>query len=132
MAHPVILFDGVCNLCNRAVVFVTRRDPNRIFRFAPLQSKTGQALLARHGIPDHTLDSLVLVEDTGYATRSTAALRIARRLRAPWPALAVFFVVPRPVRDAVYDWVASNRYKWFGRRETCMVPSRENRARFLD
>lgn len=131
-APPVLLFDGVCNLCNGAVAFVIRRDPRARFRFAPLQSAAADALLASLGVARGGLpDSFVLVEDGRVHVRSTAALRVARRLRCPWPLLAVVLLVPRFLRDPVYDLIARNRYRWFGRREACMVPTAELRARFL-
>jgi predicted DCC family thiol-disulfide oxidoreductase YuxK len=129
---PILLFDGVCNLCNGAVVFVIRRDPRARFRFAPLQSPAADALLASRGVARGGLpDSFVLVEDGHVHIRSTAALRVARRLRFPWPLFAAFLVVPRLLRDPLYDLVARNRYRWFGKREECMVPTAELRARFL-
>lgn len=130
--HPVLLFDGVCNLCNGAVRFVIRRDRAARFRFAALQSRSGQALLRRFALPQAELETLVLVEGTRAFTRSAAALRAARRLDGAWPLLYALMVIPRPVRDAVYDFVARRRYRWFGRRDECMVPTPELRARFLD
>ncbi len=127
--HPVVLFDGVCNLCHGAVGFIIRRDPGGVFRFAPLQSAQGAALLGerRAGLPD----SLVLVEHGRVYTQSTAALRIARRLRQPWPLAAGLIVLPRALRDWVYAWVAGNRYRWFGRRAVCELPSPGAGDRFL-
>ena len=126
----MLLFDGVCTLCNGFVQFVIERDPAGRFQFAPLQSDAAARLL---GVaPPPLPDSLVLLEDGRLFTRSTAALRVARRLRFPWPLAYVFVAVPRRVRDWVYDAVARNRYRWFGRRDTCMVPTSELRARFLD
>lgn len=131
--HPVILFDGVCTLCSRTVDFVIRRDPAGHIRFAAQQSPAGQALLARHGLPPDALAYLVLVEGDCVATRSTAVLRIGRRLGGGWAALAALgYVVPRPLRDALYDAVARRRYAWFGRRSACRVPTADERARFLD
>lgn len=127
-----MLFDGDCNLCNGAVQFVLRRDPRAVFHFASLQSAAGRELLASVGAPATLPDSLVLVQDGVLALKSTAALRIARGLRWPWPLFAVFFVVPRPLRDLLYDWIARNRYRWFGKRESCLVPTPALRARFLD
>ena len=128
----VILFDGVCNLCNGAVQFVIARDPGARLQFAALQSPAAARLVAsagsRHALPD----SIVLVEDGRLWTRSTAALRIARHLRFPWPAAYALIAVPRPLRDWVYDLVARNRYRWFGRRDVCMVPTPALRARFLE
>jgi len=127
----VLLFDGVCNLCNAAVAFVLKRDRRRWFRFASLQSPVAARLLARHGRSAADLSSLVLIEEGEVLTRSAAALRIARRLGRGWKLLALFRVVPAPLRDAVYDGIARHRYNWFGKRASCMVPSAEWRERFL-
>jgi len=128
----VVLFDGVCNLCNASVHFIIDRDPAAYFRFASLQGENGQALLRRHGLSTSDFDTLVLVEGGKVHMRSGAALRIARRLRGAWPLLAFFWVVPSPVRDALYAWVSRNRYRWFGQEEACRLPTPELRARFLD
>jgi predicted DCC family thiol-disulfide oxidoreductase YuxK len=128
----VILFDGVCNLCNGFVQFVIARDPAGRFRFGPLQSAAAQRLIATSQIGEHGPDSVVLVEDGRVWTRSTAALRVVRHLHRPWPIAYGFIVVPRPLRDWVYDTVARNRYRWFGRRDVCMVPTPDLRKRFLD
>jgi predicted DCC family thiol-disulfide oxidoreductase YuxK len=127
----VILFDGVCNLCNGAIQFVIERDPAAHFHFAALQSDAAARLIECSGVRHALPDSIVLVEDGRVFTRSTAALRIARHLRFPWPAAYVMIVVPRPLRDWIYNLVARNRYAWFGRREVCMVPTPTLRARFL-
>ena len=127
-----MLFDGDCNLCNSAVQFVLRRDPRGRFRFASLQSCAGQRALQVAGGAAPLPDSIVLVANGLVAVKSTAALRIARRLRWPWPLLAVGFVVPRLLRDLVYDWIARHRYRWFGKRAQCLVPNPALRARFLD
>ena len=126
----MILFDGVCNLCNGFVQFVIARDPARRFRFASLQSEAGRRSLEAAGA-GNSAETVVLVEDGRAFTRSTAALRIARCLRFPWPLAFALIVVPRPLRDQVYDWVARNRYRWFGKRDVCMVPTPELRDRFL-
>jgi predicted DCC family thiol-disulfide oxidoreductase YuxK len=127
---PVLLFDGVCNLCTGAVRFVVPRDPDGRIRFAPLQSPAGQALLARHDLPDD-LDSVVLVEGDRAYTKSAAAIRVAELLGWPYRAAAIARLLPRRLRDAVYDVIAANRYDWFGRKERCMVPSEDVRDRFL-
>ena len=127
----IILFDGVCNLCNGAVTFVIDRDTKGFFTFAPLQSNAARALLERHGLSPGTLDSIVLVEDGQVYQRSGAALRIARRLKGGWPLLYGFMAVPRFIRDRVYDFIAANRYRWFGKEDACRVPTPELRARFL-
>ena len=129
---PVVLFDGVCNLCNGSVRFVIERDPHKHFQFAPLQSETATTLIGRTADPLAMPDSIVLVDDGRLYVRSTAALRIARRLRFPWPLLCLFMAVPRPLRDWVYDLIARHRYGWFGKRDTCMVPTKEIRDRFLE
>ncbi|MFE6799065.1 thiol-disulfide oxidoreductase DCC family protein [Paenibacillus chitinolyticus] len=132
ISGPVVLFDGVCNLCNAAVRFTVRRDPAGQVRFAALQSEAGQRLLARHGLPAASFDSFVLIEGGRVYTQSSAGLRVLRRLRYPWPLLYGFVAVPKPIRDAVYRWIARNRYRWFGQRDACMVPTPELRRRFLD
>jgi predicted DCC family thiol-disulfide oxidoreductase YuxK len=129
--NPVILFDGVCNLCNRSVQFIINRDPSGIFRFAPLQSETGKNLLSKFDLPNDKFDSIILVENNEYYLRSTAALKILQRLGALWKIVYVFMLVPRPVRDYIYDIVARNRYKWYGKRAECMIPSSDIESRFL-
>ena len=131
--HPVILFDGVCNLCNATVNFLLDRDPDARFRFAALQSPAAAQLFAEHGHapPAVEPDSIVLIEGGRLYERSTAALRIARLLRSPWRVLYAFIVVPRPLRDLVYRFIARNRYRWIGRKDVCRVPTPELRARFL-
>jgi len=129
--NALILFDGVCNLCNGAVNFIVDHDPDAYFRFAPLQSNVAQTHLQQYGVRTD-LDTMVLVENGEVYERSTAALRIARRLSGPWPLLAMGLLVPRPLRDAVYDWIATNRYDWFGQRDQCRMPTPELKARFLD
>lgn len=132
---PVVLFDGGCNLCHGSVRFVARRDPRGRFRFAALQSEVARRLLERVGAPADlpaAVDSLVLVQDGRWHVRSDAALRIAARLRAPWPLLSALRIVPRPLRDAAYAFVARRRLRWFGRREACLLPAGDLRGRFLD
>lgn len=128
----VVLFDGVCNLCNGFVQFIIRNDPAGRFHFGALQSAGAQALLAGSPLDPAALDTVIYVRRGQVLTRSSAALHILRGLRSPWPLAAVFFIVPGPVRDAVYRWVARNRYRWFGKRESCMLPTPELRARFLE
>jgi predicted DCC family thiol-disulfide oxidoreductase YuxK len=129
---PIVLFDGVCNLCHASVNFILDRDPAGQFRFASLQSPTGQDLLRRLNLPTDKLSTVVLVEGDRWHTKSSAALRIAWRLKAPWPLLAVFLLVPWPLRNLVYDLIARNRYRWFGKNETCRLPTPSVRQRFLD
>jgi len=129
--HALVLFDGVCNLCNSAVNFIIDRDPEGYFRFAPLQSEVAQSYLTEAG-QHQDLSTIVLVEEGDTYVRSTAALRIARKLTGPWPLLAVALAVPRPLRDFVYDWIADRRYDWFGKRAQCRVPTPALNRRFLD
>jgi predicted DCC family thiol-disulfide oxidoreductase YuxK len=131
-SHALVLFDGVCNLCNGAVNFIIDHDPEAYFRFAPLQSDAAQDHLRGTAAAGTTLDTIVLVEEGTPYVRSTAALRIARRLTAPWPLLYLFIAVPRPLRDAVYNGIARHRYDWFGQRDQCRLPTPDLKARFLD
>ncbi len=124
----LVLFDGVCNLCNAAIDVILRHDPEGHFLFASLQSPVGEAWRKRCGIQEETI---VLVEQGRCYTASTAVLRIARHLHGLIKALYMLVLLPRPLRDALYRWVARNRYAWFGRRSTCRVPSPEEAARFL-
>jgi len=114
------------------VDFIIDRDPAGYFRFAALQSKAARPLLAHCHLAPEFLDNIVLVEDGACHARSTAALRILRRLNGLWPLLYVIIAVPRPLRDAAYDWFSRNRYRWFGKREACRIPSPELRERFLE
>ena len=128
----VILFDGACSLCDASVRFIAARDPGARFRFAALQSEAAAALLAPHGrAVTSEPEALYLLEDGRLFERSTAALRIARRLRGPWRLAWALVAVPRPLRDLAYRLVARHRYSWFGRRAACALPTPELRARFL-
>lgn len=131
-SHPILLFDGVCNLCSGAVQFVIRRDPEARFRFASLQSAVGQRYLDELPIDRQALDSVILVEGGRWYGESDAVLRMARHLGGAWKALAVFRLIPRPVRDWAYRLVARHRYRWFGKKESCWLPTPELRRRFLD
>lgn len=130
--HPVVLFDGVCNLCSGSVKWIIRRDPDAVYRFAPLQSDVGREHLLECGLPTDDVETFVLVEDDECYTKSTAALRIAVGLGGIYLVLYPFLYVPRFLRDAVYDFVANHRYDWFGRKDECMVPTPELRDRFLE
>ena len=134
MALPpaVILFDGVCNLCNGFVQFVINRDPTGRFHFTSLQSEAGRKLLATYGLPPVIEpETVILIENGQVYTHSTAALRILRQLSGLWPWLYAAIVVPRPARDWVYRFVARHRYQWFGHRDACMLPTPALRQRFL-
>lgn len=128
----MLLFDGVCNLCNDSVQWVLKRDRKGIFKFAALQSETGQRLLQQLGFSQENFDTVVLVDGEKVFTRSDAPLEIARRLGGFWSLFSIFRIIPRFIRDAVYDWIARNRYRWFGRKEECMLPRPEWKSRFLD
>ncbi len=128
----LILFDGVCHFCAASVRFILRRDPRGHFHFAPLQSALGRQICAAHGLNQNALDTLVYARDgQPPLIRSDAALAVAAGLGWPWRALAVLRLIPRPVRDAAYQFIANNRYRWFGQSDACMVPTAEQRARFL-
>ena len=127
--HPVILFDGVCNLCNASVMFIIKRDPEGKFRFSSLQSDYSRDLV---GSTSLSMDTILLFEGGVIYKESTAALRIAKQLRGGWKLLCGLIVLPKFLRDAVYRLIARNRYRWFGKRSECMVPTPELRARFLD
>ena len=127
----IVLFDGVCNFCEGSVRFIIDRDPKGTFRFASLQSPFASEILQKHGRDPEELTSVVLVEHDRIYTKSGSALRIARRLRFPWFLLWSFMVLPPFIRDIVYDYIARNRYKWFGKKEECMIPTPEIRERFL-
>jgi predicted DCC family thiol-disulfide oxidoreductase YuxK len=127
----VVLFDGVCNFCDASVQFIIKRDPAAHFLFTSLQSEKGLELTKKYAIPED-VDSLVLIENGKAFTKSSAALRIAKKLDGLWHLFFLFILVPRKIRDGVYNYVAKNRYKWFGKKEdACMLPSPEQRKRFI-
>ena len=128
---PILLFDGHCNLCNAWVQFIVKRNPAKTIRFASLQSKAGRALLDEHKIAQDYLDSLVLIEEERFSVSSSAALRTLSYLSTWESQLKLLLIVPRPIRDLIYRFVAKYRYKWFGRREQCMIPTAELNERFL-
>jgi len=129
--NPVVLFDGVCNLCNSSVQFLIRKDRQARLRFASLQSEFGQAVLQKFNLPQNNFSSFVLLEGEKIYLRSSAALRITRYLGGFWRVFQIFWIVPPFVRDAIYDFIAKNRYKWFGKKPECMLPSPELKERFL-
>jgi predicted DCC family thiol-disulfide oxidoreductase YuxK len=127
----IVLFDGTCGLCDRSVRFVLRRDSRGRFRFAPLQSGAAGRLLAAHGFTPEQMETVVLIEKDRPHLRSDAALRIARHLDWPWPLVYAAILIPRPIRDAVYHFIARRRYRWFGRVEACAWATPEELRRFL-
>ena len=128
----IILFDGVCNLCNRGVQFIIKKDKKKKFLFASLQGKTGQELLKKIELPSSVFNSFILIDGDKIYTRSTAALRIAKQLPGGWKFFYGFMIIPGFIRNAVYNWIARNRYKWFGERDECMIPTPELKERFLE
>jgi predicted DCC family thiol-disulfide oxidoreductase YuxK len=130
--NPIIFFDGVCNLCNSSVNFIIDRDKNRYFRYSALQSDTAAKYLSNLE-PNHTdLGTILLLENGKVYAKSTAALRIARKLSTLWPLLYVFIIIPPFLRNIIYDFIARNRYKWFGKQETCRIPEPELKSLFLE
>ncbi|THE14816.1 thiol-disulfide oxidoreductase DCC family protein [Bacillus timonensis] len=129
--NHIILFDGVCNFCNSSVQFILKKDSKQMYQFASLQSETGKSLLKKYGIPED-INSFVLIEGDQHFTKSTAALRVCRNLSGAYRFLSIFRLIPAPIRDIFYHIIANNRYKWFGKQESCMLPSPEVRKRFLD
>ncbi len=130
--QSIILFDGVCNLCNSSVQFVIKHDKNNLFKFASLQSTAGQSLLKQFQLPQQDFNSFILIENEKVFLKSTAALRVAKQLKGPVKLLYGFIIVPPVVRNAVYNIIAKNRYKWFGKKESCMIPTPELKERFLN
>jgi len=128
--NRMILFDGECRFCDQSVQFIIKRDPHASFKFASLQSDIGQRFCKDYAIP-HDIDSIVLLEDDRYYIKSTAALRICQSLKGFWKIGTLFLLIPTPIRDIAYEFIAKNRYKWFGKKDECEIPSPEIRKRFL-
>jgi len=127
----ILLFDGVCNLCNGIVQFTIKRDPKGKFKFASLQSESGQSLLNQLGLPTNDFDSFVFINGDKYFLKSSAGLHVLKELGGVWKVFYIFIIIPRPLRDFVYSIIAKTRYKIFGKRETCMIPTPELKQRFL-
>lgn len=130
--QDILLFDGVCNLCNSAVNFVIDHDPNGIFKFAALQSNFGQKKLKELNLNPEDFDSIVLLSDNKIFVKSTAALKVAKRLSGLWPMLYGYIIIPAFIRDAAYNFVAKNRYRIWGRTNQCRIPSPELKQRFIE
>jgi predicted DCC family thiol-disulfide oxidoreductase YuxK len=128
---PILLFDGICRFCNQSVQFVIRHDKHGKFKFAALQSSIGQELLKKYTLPTNDFSSLVLVKENSCYTKSAAVLQVCLGLGGLWRILYLFIVIPKPLRDGIYNLVAKNRYKWFGKHDHCMIPTPEVRKRFL-
>ena len=130
-SHKIILFDGVCNLCNSSVQFVIKRDVKDQFRYAAMQEPAGQALIKQYDIDTAKVDSIILIDNQKAYLKSTAALRIAKYLKGPVSLLYGFTIVPVFIRNWVYDFIAKNRYKWYGKKDACMIPTPELKSKFL-
>ncbi|HFB99811.1 MAG TPA: thiol-disulfide oxidoreductase DCC family protein [Phaeodactylibacter sp.] len=130
-SHPILLFDGVCNLCNNSVQFVVKHDPNAKFRFAVIQSDVGQELLSHFNLPTQELFSVILIENKKAYTRSSAALQLLKNMDSWHRFFYAMIIFPKPIRDYFYKIIANNRYQWFGKKENCMIPTPELKARFL-
>ena len=126
----VVLFDGECNLCNQSVQFIIKRDPTFQFVFASLQSPIGQSLMQSYGVPKE-IDSLILLSANRYYSKSSAVLRIGKSLIGIWKISCVFFIIPVPIRNFIYDYIAKNRLTWFKQKKSCLLPSPEHKTRFL-
>lgn len=129
---PILIFDGVCNICSFGVGIVLRADKQGLFRFAFGQGERGSALKAAYGLPKGDLESVTLIEDGRCYSKSDAVIEVVRRLPFPWPLLTVLKIVPKFLRDPLYSLVARNRYRWFGMRNSCFVPAPEHLSRFVD
>ena len=129
---PIILFDGVCNLCNSSVQFIIKRDSKKIFLFSSLQSDAGQAILLQNNLKNLDFNTIVLLEDGIIYEKSSAILKIIRRLSGLYKFGYVFIIIPKFIRDFVYNIISKNRYKWFGKRDSCMIPTKELKLRFLE
>jgi predicted DCC family thiol-disulfide oxidoreductase YuxK len=130
--QAIIFFDDHCHLCCGSVQFILKRDPGGYFQYAPVDSETAKQVFANWDKKEPIPDSIILYEAGRFYTRSTASLRVARKLSGSWPLLYAWMIVPGFIRDAVYNLIARNRYKWFGRSETCWMPKAEWKGRFLD
>jgi len=128
----IILFDGVCNLCSQSVQFIIERDKRSRYKFASLQSEFGQRVLTLNGLSTTDLHSIILLKGSNLLQRSDAALEIAKNLSGAWPLFFGFKIIPRLIRDPVYNWISRNRYSWFGKQESCWIPTPELKSRFID
>ena len=130
-SQQIILFDGVCNFCNSAVNFVIKRDKKSVLKFAPLQSEFAKRILVNHHLSAEDVTTFLFLENNKIYTKSTAALKVCRYLKGLWSLLYGFIIVPKFIRDGIYNWIAKNRYQWFGKKEVCMIPPAHVRSRFL-
>ena len=129
--QPIILFDGLCNLCDKSVQLVIKKDSKNIFLFAPLQDVSVQYYLKQQKGNFNNVDSILLITSKKIYTKSSAALTIAKHLKGLYPLLYVFYIIPKPLRDVIYNFIAKNRYRWYGKKDQCMIPSPELKNKFL-
>ena len=131
MENPIVLFDGLCNLCEWSVQWILKKDSKNLFRFAALQSSTGKSLLKKFGLSLDDMNTVVLVDKERFYTKSSAGLQIARKLGGIYSLLFIFILIPGFLRNRIYDWIARNRYRWFGKKESCLIPNKEILDKFL-
>lgn len=132
MKTYIVLFDGICNLCNSTVQFIIKRDKNNVFKFSSLQSEFGQNFLKERNLSSTDFNSIILYESgVAYYTKSTAILKIVQKLGFPYKILSVFLLIPSPIRDSIYSLLSKNRYHLFGKKDSCMVPTAENKKKFI-
>ena len=131
-SKSIILFDGVCNLCNGYINFIIKRTSSDKIRFGTLQSKTGQELLEKNGLNPNALDTVVMIENGKLFTKSDVPLKIAKEMKGGWKIFSAFIILPKFIRDGIYSFIARNRYRWFGKKESCMIPTPELKKLFLD
>lgn len=131
-SSKIVLFDGICNLCNSSVQLIIENDSKNLFQFASLQSDFGQKFLQENNLPDDAFKSIVLIDGEKFYTKSEAALRIGKELDGLYKVLRIFLWTPKFIRDFVYDYIAKNRYKWYGKRDSCWIPTDELKQKFLD
>ncbi len=129
--QPILLFDGVCNLCNQSVQLVLKKEKSPRYQFTSLQSEVGQVILSHFDFSTTHFDTILLLEDGKIFDRSSVPIKVSGNLKGLWPMLRIFWIIPKPLRDIVYNWISRNRYKWFGKKEVCMIPSPELERRFL-
>ena len=130
--NKIVLFDGVCNLCSNSIQFILKRDKMNQFLFGSLQGTYGQAMLKKYQLPENEFNSFMLIEGEKLYTKSSGALRMLKHLGGLWSLLYVFIIIPKFIRDGIYNWIAKNRYKWFGKKNECWLPKPEWKARFLE
>jgi predicted DCC family thiol-disulfide oxidoreductase YuxK len=129
--YKIILFDGICNLCNSSVNFIIDRDINNVFRFTALQSEAGEKIQEKFNLNKKDIDTVILIDGEKYYTKSTAALKIVKEFPSLWKLLYTFIIIPAPFRNIIYDFIAANRYRWFGKKDSCRIPTPELKEKFL-